>query len=142
VDYYTTGLTDSLGNPIAPTPTTVSAVRWIYNDDNSAPFFHTPYGNVSRNPGYRGDNVNTVNFRLAKNVKFTERLSVRLEAQAYNLFNHRFLGVPDPFIDDLNQANGGTFANNFSNPSGGDYTNVTSAGLGRRRLILGARLIF
>ena len=141
-DYYTTGLTDSLGNPIAPTPTTVSKVRWIYNDDNSAAFFHTPYGNVSRNPGYRGDNVNTVNFSLAKSVKFTERVSVRLEAQTYNLFNHRFLGVPDPFIDDLNQANGGTFANNFSNSSGGDYTNVTSAGLGRRRLILGARLIF
>jgi hypothetical protein len=142
VDYYTIGLTDSLGNPIPPTPTTASKVRWIYNDDNSAPFFHTPYGNVSRNPGDRGDNVNTVNFDLAKSIKFTERLSLRIEAQAYNLFNHRFLGVPDPFIDDLNQANGGTFANNFSNPSGGDYTNVTSAGLGRRRLILGARFIF
>jgi hypothetical protein len=123
-------------------PTTTSAVRWIYNDDVSSAFFKTPYGNVARNPGYRGDNVNTVNFDLAKSIKFTERLSLRIEAQAYNLFNHRFLGVPDPFIDDLNQANGGTFANNFSNSSGGDYTNVTTAGLGRRRLILGAKIIF
>jgi hypothetical protein len=70
-------------------------------------------------------------------------LSLRLEAQAYNLFNHRFLGVPDPFIDDGNlQDAGGTFANNFSNSSGGDYTNPTLAGLGRRRLILGAKVIF
>jgi len=45
-------------------------------------------------------------------------------------------------IEDGNQAVGGTFANNFSNASGGDYTNVTSAGLGRRRLILGAKIIF
>jgi len=142
VDYYTTGLSDALGNPIAPTPTTKSAVRWIYNDDNSAAFFKTPYGNVGRNPGYRGDDVNTVNFTLAKNFKFSERLSLRMEAQAYNLFNHRFLGVPDPFIDDLNLANGGTFANNFSNSSGGDYTNVTAAGLGRRRLILGGKITF
>ncbi len=67
---------------------------------------------------------------------------MRLEAQAYNLLNHRFLGVPDPVIDDVNLANGGTFANNFSNPSGGDYTNVVNTGLGRRRLILGAKFIF
>jgi|SRR5215467_381563 len=142
VDYYTIGLSDALGNPVAPTPTTANAVRWIYNDDNSAAFFGTPYGNVGRNPGYRGDSVNTVNFALAKNFKFTERMSLRVEAQTFNLFNHRFLGVPDPFIDDLNLANGGTFANNFSNPSGGDYTNVTAAGLGRRRLTLGAKLVF
>jgi len=124
-------------------PTTASAVRWIFNDDSAAAFFGTPYGNVGRNPGYRGDAVNTVNFALAKSIKFTERLSVRFEAQAYNLFNHRFLGVPDPFIDDGNlQDAGGTFANNFSNSSGGDYTNVTAAGLGRRRLSLGAKIIF
>jgi len=124
-------------------PTTVSAVRWIYNDDVSAAFFKTPYGNVGRNPGIRGDAVNTVNFGASRSIKFTERLSVRLEAQAYNLFNHRFLGVPDPFIDDGNlQDAGGTFANNFSNSSGGDYTNPTLAGLGRRRLILGAKVIF
>jgi len=123
-------------------PTTMSAVRWIFNDDTSAAFFGTPYGNAARNPGVRGDTVNTVNFSLAKSIKFTERLSMRLDAQAYNLFNHRFLGVPDPFIDDGNLASGGTFANNFSNSSGGDYTNVNPAGLGRRRLILGAKLIF
>ena len=123
-------------------PTTKSAVRWIYNDDVSSAFFKTPYGNVGRNPGIRGDAVNTVSLGVAKSIKVTERLSLRMEAQAYNLFNHRFLGVPDPFIDDGNLAAGGTFGNNFSNPSGGDYTNATSTGLGRRRMILGARVVF
>jgi len=125
-----------------PTPVSANAVRWIYNDDTAAAFFHTPYGNASRNPGYRGDAVNTVNFSMAKTTKLTERMSMRLEAQAYNLLNHRFLGVPDPVIDDGNLANGGTFGNNFSNASGGDYTNVNTTGLGRRRLILGAKFIF
>jgi hypothetical protein len=123
-------------------PTTASAVRWIYNDNVSAAFFKTPYGNVSRNPGTRGDSVNAMNLSVSKTFSFNERLSLRVEAQVFNVLNHRFLGVPDPFIDDLNLANGGTFANNFSNPSGGDYTNSTFTGLGRRRMELGAKIVF
>jgi hypothetical protein len=135
VDFYT------LGNKI-PTPTSVSAVRWIYNNDAAAAFFKTPYGNTSRNPGYRGQPVNTVNLSIFKTTKITERFSLRLEGQAYNLFNHRFLGVPDPLIDDGNLANQGTFGNIFSNSSGGNYTNFQLNGLGRRRLILGAKVTF
>lgn len=124
-------------------PTTRSAVRWIYNDDVSSAFFKTPYGNVGRNPGIRGQAVNTVDMTMAKNFRLTERMSLRLEVQAYNLFNHRFLGVPDPFIDDGNlQDTGGSFANNFFNPSGGDYTNTTFSGLGRRRLVLAGKIVF
>jgi hypothetical protein len=130
VDFYT-------GNPVAK-----SAVRWIYNDDTSAAFFGTPYGNSSRNPGYRGNQVNTINSSLFKTTKLTERISMRLEVQVYNLFNHRFLGVPDPVVDDENAANGGSFANTNFNSSGGDYTNVTLAGLGRRRIILGGKITF
>jgi hypothetical protein len=86
---------------------------------------------------------------MFKTTKVTERLSVRLEGQVYNLFNHMFLGVPDPLIDDLNLANKGSFGNNFFNSSGGrnpngsgGYTNSTLNGLGRRRVIVGAKLIF
>jgi len=130
-------------------PVSKNAVRWIYNDDNAAAFFHTPYGNVGRNPGVRGEAVSTVNFSLFKTTKMTERLSLRLEAQVYNLFNHMFLGVPDPIIDDLNLANGGSFGNNFFNSSGGTnpqglggYTNSTLNGLNRRRMVLGAKVTF
>jgi outer membrane receptor protein involved in Fe transport len=135
VDFYT-------GNPI-------TAARWIYNDDNSAAFFKTPYGSVGRNPGVRGQAVSTINFSMYKNTKVTERLSLRLEAQVYNLFNHLFLGVPDPLIDDLNLANKGSFGNNFFNSSGGTnpnglggYTNAVLNGLGRRRIVLGAKVTF
>ena len=128
--------------------TPITAARWIYNDDTAAKFFGTPYGNSSRNPGYRGQDVNTINMSMFKTTKLTERISVRLEGQVYNLFNRQFRGVPDPIIDDCNLASkdltgcSGSFANNFFNSSGGDYTNPTLAGLGRRRLILGAKFTF
>jgi hypothetical protein len=125
-------------------PTSFSAVRWIYNDDTAAAFFGTPYGNARRNPGVRGDNISAVNFSMFKSTKITEKVSLRLEAQVYNLFNHQFRGVPDPFIDDkLPQGDpNNTFANNFSNNSGGDYNNVVLNGIGRRRMILGAKITF
>jgi len=137
VDYY---------NQTVP----ITAARWIYNDNTAAAFFKTPYGNVSRNPGLRGQAVSAVNFSMFKTTKMTERLSLRLEAQVYNLFNHMFLGVPDPVIDDLSLANGGSFGNNFFNQSGGvnpnalnsGYTNAILSGLGRRRLVLGAKITF
>jgi hypothetical protein len=135
--------------------TPMAAARWIYNDDTAAAFFKTPYGSSGRNPGDRGQAVSTVNFSLAKSTKVTERLSLRLEAQVYNLFNHMFLGVPDPTIDACNFAAralpgcGGSFANNLFNSSGGvnaeglgGYTNVVPSGLSRRRMALGAKIIF
>jgi hypothetical protein len=136
IDYYTGAAT------------TVSAVHWIYNTDEAALFFKTPYGNVRRNPGVRGQNISAVNFSMFKTTMINERVSFRLEAQVYNLFNHQFRGVPDPFVDDCSFADrqicgfGGTFGNNFSNPSGGDYNNTILNGIGRRRMILGAKLTF
>jgi hypothetical protein len=141
VDWFT-------GNPI-------TAAHWIYNDNTAATFFKTPYGNVGRNPGVRGQDVSAVNFSMFKTTKLTERLSLRLEAQVYNLFNHMFLGVPDPLIDDCSLAaqtacgGGGSFGNNFFNSSGGTnpngsggYTNSVLNGLGRRRLVVGGKITF
>jgi hypothetical protein len=136
-------------NGVTKNPVSMSAVRWIYDNNAAGTFFKTPYGNVGRNPGLRGQAVSAVDFSMFKTTKVTERLSVRLEGQVYNLFNHMFLGVPDPIVADLNLANNGSFGNNFFNSSGGrnpngsgGYTNSTLNGLGRRRVIVGAKLIF
>ena len=130
-------------------PVSKNAVRWIYDNNAAGTFFGTPYGNVGRNPGLRGQAVSAVDFSMFKTTKVTERLSLRLEAQAYNLFNHMFLGVPDPIVADLNLANNGSFGTNVFNSSGGrnpngsgGYSNATLNGLGRRRLILGAKITF
>jgi len=131
VNFYT-------GSPMA-----VNSAHWIFNDDTSAAFFGTPYGNTRRNPGVRGDVANTINMSAFKTTKIGERVTMRIEVQGFNLFNHMFRGVPDPFIEDGNfQDAGGSFANTLFNLSGGDYTNVTSAGLARRRVAFGAKLIF
>jgi len=131
------------------TGSAITAARWIYNDNTAAAFFKTPYGNAGRNPGVRGQAVSAVNFSMFKTTKVTERVSLRLEAQVYNLFNHMFLGVPDPIIDNGNLANSGSFGNNLFNSSGGTnadgnggYTNVVLNGLGRRRLVLGGKITF
>jgi hypothetical protein len=83
---------------------------------------------------------------MFKNTKLSERVTFRLSAEVYNLFNHQFRGVPDPIIDDVNLANGGSFGNNFFNTDGGGpagaYTNAILNGIAQRRMILGAKITF
>jgi hypothetical protein len=118
-----------------------SAVRWIINDANSEAFFGTPFSPLRRNT-VRGDTINNVSLAVIKNTKLSERFSIELRAVAFNVLNHQFRGVPDPVILDGNLSVGSSFGNTFLNPSGGDSTNVTQAGIGRRRIELGAKIIF
>jgi hypothetical protein len=129
------------GATIAP-----SAVRWIINDVNSATFFGTPYSPVRRNV-VRGQTINNASLAVIKNTKLGERFSLELRMVAFNVLNRQFRGVPDPFFLDGNLESiplggGGSAGNNFFNASGGDSTNVTQAGIGRRRIELGAKIIF
>ena len=84
----------------------------------------------------------------AKTTSLTESVKLQFRFEFYNLFNHMFLGVPDPLIEDGNLANQGGFGNNLFNSSGGagveggGYTNFVLNGLGRRRMILGAKITF
>jgi len=125
-------------------PTTKAAVHWIYNDDTAAAFFHTPYGNVRRNPGVRGPAVNTVNINLIKNTRVSERLNLKLEANVYNLFNSQWLGVPCAAFSFCTQfgaavANDSGGVNEFS---GAGVANSVGSGLAQRRMVLGAHIIF
>ncbi len=135
------------GDPVAAaaaaTPTTNNAVRYIVNNNEAARFFGTPYGNVSRSPHFRGQTINNANLVLYKSTKIAERVTMRLEAQVYNVLNRQFRGSIDPFYEDFNLANQGSFGNNYFNNNGGDYTAATiPGGIGRRRMILGAKFTF
>jgi len=130
-------------NP-AGTPIAASAAHWIINNDTSAAFFGTPFGNVRRDPGVRGDPVNTVNLNLIKNNRISERLNLKLEMNVYNLMNHPFLGVPCADITS-DPCFGATFLNdsggvNFD--SGASPANAIGTGLAQRRIVLGAHIIF
>jgi hypothetical protein len=132
-------------NTATSAATTMSVVHWIINDDVSAAFFGTPYGNVGRNPGVRGDAVNTINLNLIKNTRISERVNLRLEANVYNLFNHQFLGTPAADIT----SDGAVFGTTSGNDSGGvsfdtgaGTANPVGSGLAQRRIILAARIFF
>ena len=120
-------------------PTTRSAVHWIYNDPVAAAFFGTPFAGAGRNI-LRGQPISTANLGVFKNFKITERVTAQFQAQAYNVMNVQFRGVPDPLLNDA----GSSFQNtNFNNNGGATFAGSTVAdGIARRRLLFGMKLIF
>jgi hypothetical protein len=125
-------------------PTTASAVHWIINNINADTFFGTPFG--ARRNMQRGDVVNTLNLSLLKNVKVNERLTVQLRSVLYNVTNSQYRGQPDGLINDgsFNAVTnpGGSFGNTFFNNNGNGQFNTVFDGIDRRRLEVGAKLIF
>ncbi|HET6176462.1 MAG TPA: TonB-dependent receptor [Candidatus Sulfotelmatobacter sp.] len=118
----------------------MSQAHWIINDINAAKFFGSPYLGVSRNTE-RGQPISTVNMAVFKNTKVTERVTIQLQAEAFNLFNHQWLGIP---VVNANNAVNGQFASTAFNLNGGDTFagNIITDGIGRRRLQFGAKIIF
>jgi hypothetical protein len=87
------------------------------------------FGNAGRNiltaPGFQD-----IDFAVSKNTTITERLSLQLRAEAFNLFNHPNFGQP---------------ANNFAAANYGQIvaTRTARGDLGSsRQLQLGLKLIF
>ncbi|HEX5702558.1 MAG TPA: carboxypeptidase regulatory-like domain-containing protein [Pyrinomonadaceae bacterium] len=81
------------GDPNLSSP---SADRWF----NTAAFaFPAPgtFGNAGRNI-LRGPGYQNVNASLVKNTLLTERLNLQFRAEAFNLFNHPNLNLPDNFL--------------------------------------------
>jgi len=117
-------------------PTTMSAVHWIYNDPTSAAFFGTPYAGAGRNI-LRGQPISTANLGVFKNIKVHEKVNLQFQAQAFNVMNVQFLGVPDPRINNV-----GSFQTTKFNNNGGLSVNGTFDGIARRRLLFGLKLIF
>jgi Carboxypeptidase regulatory-like domain/TonB dependent receptor/TonB-dependent Receptor Plug Domain len=126
------------GTPCAVTP--ISGAHWILNDPTAAKVLGTPFAGVGRNT-LRGEPISTANVAFFKNTKVTEKLTLQFQAQAFNIMNTMFRGVPDPILQDAaigkfesvqyNLSAGGTFAGN-----------VITDGIGRRRLLFGLKLIF
>ena len=119
-------------------PTTISAVHWIYNDPTSAAFFGTPFAGAGRNI-LRGQPISTANLGVFKNIKVTEKINLQFQAQAFNVMNVQFLGVPDPRINNV-----GSFQTTKFNSNGGlTFAGSTVYdGIARRRLLFGLKLIF
>jgi hypothetical protein len=128
------------GGPIA-----MSQAHWITNDVNAAKFFGSPFLGVGRNTE-RGQPISTVNMAVFKNTQVTERLTIQFQAEAFNLFNHQWLGIPIQNVNNAaNTVNGvDQFGSLAFNGNGGDTFagNTITDGIGRRRLQFGAKVIF
>jgi hypothetical protein len=87
-----------------------------------------------------------MNLAVFKNVKIREHLTFQLQAEAFNVLNHQWLGIP---IQDVNNAAASflgvtQFGSTKFNPDGGDSFagNNTTDGITRRRLQFGGKIIF
>jgi hypothetical protein len=112
------------------TGTSTSAVRFIVNGKEAETIYGTPFGNVPRNP-VRDYQINRADFAIYKNIKVTERLKVRFDVSALNVFNHPNFGTVDAFLDDAGALAEGT---GFGIPS------LTSGGA--RQINLALRIDF
>lgn len=127
------------------TPIALNQAHWIVNDVNAAKFFGSPFLGVGRNTE-RGQPISTVNLAVFKNTRINERLTFQFQAEAFNLFNHQWLGIPIQNVN--NAANSVDGVNQFGslafNGNGGDTFagNTITDGISRRRLQFGAKLIF
>jgi hypothetical protein len=123
----------------------MSQVHWIVNNIAAEKFFGSPFIGVGRNT-QRGQPINTVNMAVFKDTKITERLTIQLQAEAFNLFNHQWLGIPNVNVNSANVNGVNQFGSLAYNPNGGDSNfgsaNIISDGIGRRRLQFGAKVIF
>jgi outer membrane receptor protein involved in Fe transport len=123
-------------------PSTLAASHWIINDVNAAKFFGSPFLGVGRNTA-RGQAISTVNMSVFKNTKVSERVTIQLQADAFNLFNHQWLGIPNVNANAAGQGFGSLKFNPNGGPDGAFGTaNIITDGIGRRRLQLGAKVIF
>jgi hypothetical protein len=137
--------TGGLPNQCAVTPITTPQ-HWYVNNVEAAKIFGSPFLGVGRNTE-RGQPISTVNMAVFKNTRVTERLTIQFQAEAFNLFNHQWLGIPNVDVNTayLNGVN--EFGTTAYNPNGGldggfGTANIITDGIGRRRLQFGAKVIF
>jgi hypothetical protein len=117
--------------------TPINAAHFIINNLASAQLFGTPFSPLGRDTA-RGQPISTVNMGVFKNVKISERFTLQFQADAFNVFNHMWLGIPSVNV------NTASFGNRLFNPDGGDdfAGNNTTDGILQRRLQFGGKIIF
>ncbi|HKY06576.1 MAG TPA: hypothetical protein VJQ56_16895, partial [Blastocatellia bacterium] len=92
--------------------------------------FGTPYGDIGRN-SFFGEPFYLTNLSVFKNLKLSESKSLEFRVEAFNVFNRRNFGVPDPIAED---AFNGITVSSYNNPG---FNNG-----GNRSMRLGIRFIF
>jgi hypothetical protein len=124
-------------------PTTPSSEHWTWNNQYEAVALQKPFPGVGRNI-LRGDSWNDWDASLGKNVKVSERATLQLTMNVFNVLNRAYYGVPDPNIEDTWAT--GQFLSDYygidtavgTAAGGGAYY----AGFGNRNIELSAHVNF
>jgi outer membrane receptor protein involved in Fe transport len=134
----------SLNNNMAAT--SLSQVHFILNNLTAEHFFGTPFSPLGRDTA-RGQPISTVNMGVFKNVRLTERVMFQFQAEAFNLFNHQWLGIP--FATSVDAAASSVDGVSkfgsllFNSNAGDDFAgNSATDGVAQRRLQFGGKIIF
>jgi hypothetical protein len=118
-----------------------SSFHWLWNNQAEALALGNPFPGVGRNT-LRGDNWNDLDASLGKNFKATERATVQLTLNVFNVMNRAYYGTPDVSIEDsvpgLFMTNTFTGFNAGTAAGGGAYF----AGFGNRNIQLSAHVNF
>jgi hypothetical protein len=115
---------------------TPSQVRFIANNRLAANLLGNPYPGSGRDL-LRGDTFNNVDFSVFKNTKITERVTFRLEVDAYNVLNRGYYGTPGNALTDYPQGN---FNNYYYNAATG--ASLVTPGTGLRNMLFVGKVLF
>ena len=121
------------GAPVSP-----SDVRFIANNQLAANILGNPYPGSGRNI-LRGDTFNNVDFSVFKNTKINERVTFRLEVDAYNVLNRGYYGAPGNDLTDY-AAPTSYFNNFYENAATG--ASLVTPGTGLRNLLFVGKILF
>jgi hypothetical protein len=97
----------------------------------------TNFGNIARN-SFRGPHYFNSDFTILKNIPITERVSLGLGANAYNIFNHPNFANP---ISDISSGQFGTIRSTVVPPTS-PYGAFVGSAVSGRELQVQARLTF
>jgi hypothetical protein len=103
--------------------------NWINTAAFATPASQT-FGNLGRN-AFRAPGISQLDVGLSKHIFVTERLSIRLRADLFNVFNRAQFGTPNA---DISQSNFGVITTTISNYATGRGT--------PRELQLSAKIVF
>jgi hypothetical protein len=131
-------LADASSPNSALVPVTPSQVHYIVNNQLAANILGNPYPGGPRHD-LRGNTTNNVDLSVEKNTKITERITFRLEVDAFNALNRGYYGTPANYVGDIAVAN---YFNSFFYNFGGGSPNLNTPGTGSRNVLFSGKILF
>ena len=120
-------------------PVATSQVHWIVNNQLAANIIGNPYPGAARHL-LRGDTTNNLDFSMIKDTNITERVTFRLEVDAFDILNRAFYSTPGNNTSDYLAS--GSYFNNFQQSYASGTENLSAPGTGARNLLFTGKIRF